>query len=261
MTKYIEVTNNNGTVSIDDTTARLVKTKTITFNDDAPFYVPSQDVYYLRGYISDKYIMGALATMYVDLSSNESLVAIRALNKRENVAVLGGFISPKRYMIVLMSSWENNNLYMNDFAIDVYGTVPNTEIGNVGMEIFDANGNKIFDSNYYAMDVVNTYSIINTKDIKTFTDEPDTYEIGGYSRSNYAIIMSSCINKVILHARRTQFSGPIGSIQYGAVFGDSIRLEKRINEYLSFVYSGGTWTPQSYSVNSSGIILNTQNIS
>ena len=161
MTKYIEVTNNNGTVSIDDTTARLVKTQTIQFYDDEPYYIPTQDVYYIRGYISDQYILGAYARMYVDLGNNESIVSVRSLNKRENVAVLGGFVAPKRYMITLMSNWIDQNPHMNDFVIDVYGTVPSAEKESVGLEIFDENGNKIFDSNYYAMDVVNTYSIIN----------------------------------------------------------------------------------------------------
>ena len=257
MAKYVQVTNNNGTITIDDTTARLVKTRTLTFQDASPKTVPSADVYYTRGYISDQYILGAYARQHVTLQSNEKIVAVRALNKHENVAVLGGFVSPTDYMITLMSNWSNKNLYMDNFLIDVYGTVPSTELESLGLEVFNENQVKIFDSSYYYMDVASVFSVVNDS-IQSFVDEPNAYDIGSYERNKCGIAFSSCLNIVNVHPRTRV---PHGSTQYGVVFGDGIKLEKRVNEYINFVYTGGTYTPQSYSSLGSGLILNTENIS
>ena len=257
MANYVQVINNNGTITIDDTTARLVKTRTLTFHDDAPYYLTSQDVYYIRGYIANQYILGGYATQHVTLQSNEKIVAVRASNKHENVAVLGGFVSPTDYMITLQSNYANNNLYMSDFLIDVYGTVPSTELASLGFEVFNENQVKIFDSNYYYMDVASTFSVVNDS-IVAFTEQPNIYDIGSYERSKCAVAISSCLNIVNVHPR-TRI--PSGSTQYGVVFGEGIKLEKRVNSYLQVVYSGGTWIPQSYSSLGSGIILNTENIS
>ena len=257
MANYVQVINNNGTVTIDDTTARLVKTRTITFSDDdVPAYVPSGDLYYIRGYISDQYILGGYATKHITLQSNEKIVAVRALNKHENVSVLGGFVSPTVYMIVLQSSFANTNLYMSDYRFDVYGTVPSTELASLGFEVFNESGVKIFDSNYYYMDVSSTFSVVNDS-IVAYTEQPNTYDIGSYDRSKCGVALSSCLN--ILHVY-PRYRSPAGSTQYGVVFGDGIKLERRVNPYIQFVYSGGTWTPQSYSSLGSGIILNTENI-
>lgn len=259
MSKYIEVTNNNGIITVDDTTARLVKTRTIPFYCEAPVVIPYQDTYWVRNYIPDQYVLYGYATQHINLESNECLVALRATAKRENVAALGGFVSPTTYMITLMANMTDSDTHMSDFLIDVYGTVPQTEVANTGLEVFDANGVKIFDSNYYYMDVDGTFSILNTG-INRFTEELNTYNIGGYGRENYAIAMGSCINKLAIGYMNGQYV-PYFSVQYGVVFGDTIYLEKRVSQYYQFVYNGGTWTPQSYSVNSSGIILNTANIS
>ena len=167
MANYAEVINNNGRVTIDDTHPRMVKTRTTTLT---PGYIELEEAYRygLRGYISDDYLFGAYSRYEISLNGNEKFVSIRAKRQRANVAVFGGFTSSNIYQISLISNTTDKNTYAEDFLVDVYGTVPGSGGTNSGLEIFNASGTKIFDSDYYTMDVVGTYSVVN-KNIELFT--------------------------------------------------------------------------------------------
>ena len=256
MAKYVEVKNNNGTITIDDTYARLVKTRTISITAGTGV-CPEADYYYIKGYVSDQYIMGSYCVQEVNLNSNEVLVAIRAKKQHANVAVLGGFISSKKYLVTLLGNVANTNVYKSDFLIDVYGSVPSSGGTRSGLEVFNASGTKIFDSDFYCMDVIGNYSYFN-KGIRSFVDEPDAKYLSGYSIDDCAVVINSCINKYARHPRAAYTS--LINVLYGVVFGTSIHLEKRVNEYISFLYDGGNIVPHGFSHSSTGVILSTNNI-
>lgn len=255
MAKYIEVKNNNGTITIDDTYARLVKTRTVTIDSGRTVF-PEQDRYFISGYVDNKYILGSACVHYLNLQSNESFVAIRAKNAHTNVAVLGGFISAKRYQVTLMGSVTNTNTYESDYLLDVYGTVPSSGGTNSGLEVFNSSGTKIFDSDFYTMDVSGVYNVYS-KGYENFPDAPNTYSIGSYGIENRAVAINSCINKPCHHPRS---SAVLVVALYGVVFGSTIHLEKRVCEYTNYLYSGGGTTPHGYSHSGSGVVLNTENI-
>lgn len=255
MAKYVEVKNNNGTITIDDTYSRLVKTRTVSITASRTV-CPSQDYYYISGYVSDDYIMGSYCVQQVNLNSNEYMVAIRAKKQHSNVAVLGGFVSSKKYHVTLLGSVANTNTYESDFLLDVYGTVPSSGGTQSGLEIFNANATKIFDSDFYTMDVAGNYSFVN-KSIRSFVDEQDNYYLSGYGINDYSVVINSCINK---YARHPRTAGVLTDVLYGVVFGTSIHLEKRVNQNLDFLYDGGNIVPHGFSHSSMGIILDTANI-
>ena len=255
MANYVEVKNNNGTVTIDDTHARLVKTRTISITATRTVF-PVAAYNYIRGYIDNKYILGSVCAQQFTLNSNESFVAIRAKKKHDNVAVMGGFISANKYQVSLLGSVENTNTYESDYLLDFYGTVPSSGGTSNGLEVFNASGTKIFDSDFYTMDVVGTFRVVDKK-LELFTEaENRFYCASGYGIDSHAIVVNSSINKVCQHPRiATPFV-----ILYGMVFGASMYLEKRVTQDLSFLYSGGSDTPHGMSHSGTGIILNTKNI-
>lgn len=255
MAKYVEVKNNNGTITIDDTYARLVKTRTVSITA-ATSVCPEQDYYYVEGYVPDKNIVGSYCVQDVNLNSNEVMVAVRAKAQHANVAVLGGFVSSKKYQVTLLGNVANTNVYKSDFALDIYGTVPDSGGTRSGLEVFNSSGTKIFDSDYYCMNVVGLYSYFN-KGIRSFVDEPDVHYLSGYSIDDCAVVINSCINK---YARHPRTASGLVDVLYGVVFGTSIHLEKRVNQYLSFLYDGGNIVPHGFSHSSTGVILSTDNI-
>lgn len=103
MAKYVEVVNTNGTVTIDDLYARLVKTRTVSITAGRT-NLPAPDYYYIKGYVNDQYIMGSYCTQKINLNSNEVMVAVRAKKQHANVIVLGGFVSSKaiRYLCLVV---------------------------------------------------------------------------------------------------------------------------------------------------------------
>lgn len=255
MANYVEVKNNNGTVTIDDTHPRMVKTRTITL---ATGYTELDEAYRwgIRGYVSNDYLLAAYSTFDISLNSNEKFVAIRAKRQRTNVAVFGGFVSSNKYHISLLSSVTNKNTYAGDFLVDIYGTVPSSGGTSSGLEVFNSSGTKIFDSDYYTMDVVGTYSVVN-KEIEEFTSAKTSYSMGGHSIDNRAVVINSCINKIYRHPK--EWGTPWASMLYGVVFGSTIHLEMRLlNGWL--IGQGGGITPHGLSYACSGIILNTKNI-
>lgn len=255
MAKYVEVVNTNGTVTIDDSYARLVKTRTVSITAGRTNF-PSQDYYYIKGYVDNKYILGSCCVQRFDLNSNEVMVAIRAKKQHANVIVMGGFVSSKRYQVSLFGNVSDTNTYQGDYLLDIYGTVPSSGGTNSGLEIFNASGTKIFDSDYYCMDVAGAYSVLS-KGYENFTDAPNSYNIGSYGIDNRAVIINSCINKPCHHPKTASF---VIVALYGVVFGSTIHLEKRVCEYINYLYSGGGDTPHGYSHSCTGVVLNTKNI-
>lgn len=257
MANYVEVKNNNGTITIDDTHPRLVKTRTVSITASPTVY-PSQDYYYIKGYIDNKYILGSSCVQQISLNSNEMMVAVKAKKQHTNVAILGGFVSSKKYQVTLLGSVADTNTYKGDYLLDIYGTVPSSGGTNSGLEIFNASGTKIFDSDFYTMDVSGAYSVLS-KNYETFVDAQASYSMGGYSIDNRAVVINSSINKPCYHQKMQQL-GPWIVALYGVVFGSSIYLEKRICGYTTWLNSGGGTTPHGMSHSGTGIILNTKNI-
>ena len=263
MAKYAEVINDNGTVSIDDTYARLVKTRTVSITADT-IVVPESNYRDIKGYIDDKYILGSLCGQEFDLNSNEFIVAVRAKKQHANVAVMGGFTSAKKYQVSLYASLADTNTYKSDYLIDIYGTVPSSGGTNSGLEIFNTSGTKIFDSDFYTFDVSNTYSIYSSTlnpsgQVIKFGDAQTSFLIGGYSTQNHAVAINTSINKIAKHQdKQAKYQYYMAVVMYGVVFGSTIFLEKRVSPYIQFFHAEGT--PHGYSHSASGLILNTKNI-
>ena len=265
MANYAEVINNNGRVTLDDTHPRLVKTRTLSITAGRTVY-PSSDYSDISGYIDNKYILGSYCRQQFDLYSNEFMVSVRAKRQHANVAVLGGFISSKKYQVTLLGSVADTNTYQSDYSIDIYGTVPSSGGTNSGLEIFNASGTKIFDSDFYTLDVSGTYSVYSdcvddtTGILEKFGDAQTSFSIGGYSTGNRAVVINSSINKVARHQDSMRYTYNLYDILYGVVFGSTIFLEKRVSNHIEFFHDGGGIPPHGYSHTASGIILNTTNI-
>lgn len=263
MANYAEVINNNGRVTLDDSVARLAKTRTLSITA-ARYTIPSEDLRQILGYIENQYILDGYCIQQFDLSSNEVMVAVRAKRQHANVVVLGGFVSSKKYQVTLFGNVTDNNVYKEDYLIDIYGYVPSSGGTNSGLEIFNASGTKIFDSDFYTLDVSGTYSVFSNCSsggvLMRFDESPTSYSIGGFSIENRAVAINSSVNKVARHKDSLHYDGLLYDVLYGVVFGSTIFLEKRVSIYTGFMNHGGGATPHGYSHAGSGIILNTTNI-
>lgn len=257
MATYAQVINNNGTVSIDDTTARLVKTRSVPLSGG---YTALDQAYYYMFDASSDFVLGSYSVFSITLKSNESLVAVRALKDHANVMVLGSFVSAKTYKIYLWGSRTDLNTYASDFVVDVYGTVPSENISKSGLKIYNDSGVKIFDSDYYYLDVAGIYDSVNAFTdgrVHYFNDFDDTVSIGGYTRKEHAVIINSAAKSVCM---ATTMNIMLVFMSYGVVFNNnSIYLKKMGTGAV--IYSDDDISPYGMTGLNSGIIINTQNIS
>lgn len=262
MARYAEVINNNGRVTIDDSVARLAKTRTLSITAER-YTCPAEDYRFIVGYIENQYILDGYCIQQFDLNSNEIMVSVRAKRQHANVVVLGGFVSSKKYQVTLFGNVADNNVYKEDYLIDIYGYVPSSGGTNSGLEIFNASGTKIFDSDFYTLDVSGTYSVFSNCSsggvLMRFDESPETYHIGSYETVNHSVVINSSVNKIARH-KDARHDYELYDVLYGVVFGTGMYLEKRVSIYTGFMNHGGGATPHGYSHAGSGIILNTKNI-
>lgn len=254
MATYAEVINNNGKVVIDDSTARLCRTRTLSLT---PGYTTWGSYYYDKlTDIPDNAING-LSVFNVQLASHERFVAIRAKTGHDNVAVMAEWIDSTHINVYLVGCLNNPNTYADDYLIDVYGSDPNRSYNN-GLQIFNSSATKIFDSNEYIMSVAGTYNNNVTYLLakKLQTEFPKTISIGsGPSTGKNSIAIGSC-GRVL--GRSTSESYGIYQGYYGVTFGsnETISLKLRCSVYTQL--SGGL--PTVFTGTNSGIILNHENI-
>ena len=259
MATYAEVINDNGIVSVDDTVARLAKTRTITLTGG---YSTLQDSYF---YFFDKnqYLVNGYSVFTINLTENEQFVSVRALNGgHSNVIVSGEFVDAKTYKLYLCGNYQDPNTYASDYVVDIYGTELQTNSEKCGLQLFNETGDKIFDSNYYYMDVINFYNLnfngilVNGHYAANFNEIQATVDIGNFDVANHAVAINGCPSFIVHDLNAYDYAVCF----FGVCFtNNQIYLEKRGCRYDAEL--NGTVKCSDMGFAASGIILNTQNIS
>ena len=135
------------------------------------------------------------------------------------------------------------------------------------MQVFDENGSLIFNSNKYYFDVKGQYNV-QQEDLwrSSFNDNttrfPRKITIGEFSRSNSAVVINSGSYGFCDFFRAMTFPH---DIVYTLVFSSTIYLEPRIapwvNEWSTFTNAANHIAYPNFSRVSSGVFLDTTNIS
>lgn len=271
MAKYLEIIGDNNKVIIDDQNARLHLTRSYSLSHFGT--IRSLEPY--TDLISDNYWLIAKILVYeIQLNSNEVFFSIRALASNENVGFARCAVSAKKsYLYCYINKQGKNSFSASNFIIDFYGTDASyTEHGS-GLQIFDATGNNVvFDSNRYYMDVKGYYNIPSEGfqfALQGTSFWPDTINIGGHSINNSAVIINSC--KHFFGSGHSWTA--LESFIHCVVFGGTIYLRfwylttgRRLSDYTPEQYmydvliAGNNYYPH-LSINNSGVILDTTNIS
>lgn len=263
MATYAQVVNDNGTISIDDTTARLIKTRTVnlTTSETEPTWPSSHFG------IANQYAVGKISRTKVTLQDNEKLVAIRATKPHNNVAFFGRRTGSNIAYIYAVSNLANKNLYRADYKLDVYGYVPTTSSSHgAGLQIYNASGNLIFDSNYHIMNVNADYKHDHSTNYSATDFGPHKVNISGYSYEDNSVVINSSMSAICL---QSDAAGIIYcTYGYGFVFSEStgaIYLEHRIGvgdrgTNMPSYNSISLW-PAGVCLQTSALFLNSKNIS
>lgn len=255
MATYAEVINDSGKVVIDDTTARLCRTRTLQLAAGYSTWSNS----YISGVNMNDYAINGFSVYDVNLNSNEKFIAIRAKTGHDNVAAFVSGVSSSRFRLYLLGTWNTPNTYASDYLVDVYGYDPNRSYSS-GLQIFNASSSKIFDSNEFHMGVVGTYNYdTSSLSLKTLqTDFPKTIAIGsGMSVQNNSVVISSNSR---LFARTSSSPNPAWQGLYGVNFGSNgvIRLILRCSGL--FLSGAAQWVPPTFAAHNMGVFLNHQNL-
>lgn len=266
MAKYIEIINDSGTVSVDDTQPRLSLIRSVRLNtigyDNSGNYSWSSE--YSWGY--DQYRTINWKRFPISLNSNEKMFSVRALQNNPHI----GFTRlASGSSLSYLYAYENvyNQIDYSNYVIDFYG-YDSTKTGVLGVQVFDPNDNEklIFNSNKYYFDIKGQYNIqLQDGTASIFADRPDifprTINIGGYSRNDSAVVIN---NGSYSFCKYFSFAYPY-DIVYTVVFDSTIRLEPRIafwvNEWSTFTNESNHLAYPNFSRVSSGVILDTTNIS
>ena len=253
MATYAEVINNNGKVVIDDSTARLCRTRTLSLTAGYATWSSTEIV-------SDipEYAMNGFSVFIVQLESYERFIAVRAKAGHDNVVIMAEWIDGSHIRVYLIGCINNPNTYANDYLIDVYGYCQSNSSYKSGLQIFNASSVKIFDSNEFYMNVAGTYSNNVTYLLakKLQTDFPGSISIGsGISLNTNSVVIGTC-SRVLAHS--TKDMAAICQGYYGVNFGSNgtINLKMRCSGYLQKADA----FPSVFSGANSGIILNHENI-
>ena len=265
MTKYIEVVNNSNIVSVDDTQPRLSLMRSIPLNtigyDNEGNYRWSSE--YSWG--NEQYRTINWKRFPIQLVNNEKMFSIRALQDNPHIGfsrlASGNTLS---YLYAYENTYNQKN-YSN-YVIDFYG-YDNSEANGVGLQIYNESGNPIFNSDKYYFDVKGQYNV-QQQDMwrgRFYTDSkfPRNIDIGGYSRSNTAVVINNGSFGFCGYFYGDDL--PPYDIIYTVVLGGTIHLEPRIafwtNSWSPLVNPTNHIAYPNYSRVSSGLFLDTTNIS
>ena len=263
MAKYIEVVNNNSVVSVDDTQARLSLKRSVPLNSIG--YDKSHGYSWDIMHGCDQYCIKTLYRFPIQLATNEKMFSIRALadNPHTGFSRLANGDSAS-YLYAYQNRY--NTIGFDNYVIDFYG-YDTAKTGSFGLQVFDANGNIIFNSNKYYFDVSGQYNVQHTDGTAyEFANQPSVFprriDIGSYSRKNSAVVLNVGAYNACKFV--SNYDTPYDLV-YTIVFGNTLYLEPRIAYWEQ---SWSTWSTVSnhngfpnFARLSSGIILDTTNIS
>lgn len=266
MAKYIEIVNNDNIVSVDDTQPRLSLTRSIPLNEIG--YDRTGNYNWYNMHDSDHYCTTTFARFPIQLVNNEKMFSIRALQENPHMGFSRLASNNSLSYLYAYNNKYNTKNYTN-YIIDFYG-YDSAKTGTLGVQIFDPNDQEklIFNSNKYYFDVKGQYNIQHADGTAhEFNNEPNIFprniNIGGYSRSNTAVV----INNGSYHFAKfyTYYDLPPYDLVYTVVFGSTIYLEPRIGfwveEWSTFTSQSNHFAYPNYSRLSSGVFLDTTNIS
>lgn len=263
MARYAEVINNDNVVSIDDTQVRLSLMRSVRLNEI------SSDKSVTFGWSSmhgcDQYCINALYRFPVNLGTNEKMFSIRALqdNPHTGFSRLAN-ANNKSYLYAYRNRY--NTIDFSNYVIDFYG-YDNVAKGTVGLQVYDANKNLIFNSNKYYFDIKGLYNVQHADGTaKQFANDTGTFprkiNIGGYSRGNSAVVINCGGYNFCKFT--DNYDLPYDQV-YTIVFNGTVYLEPRIaywvEDWSTFTNPTNHNGYPNFARLSSGVILDTTNIS
>lgn len=264
MAKYIEVINNDNVVSVDDTQARLSLMRSLKLSDIG---YDQNGNYNWNGLMhgQDQYCTTSFFRFPIGLGTNEKIFSIRALQDNPHIG-FSRLASNTSLSYLYAYTNRFNSIDLSNYVIDFYG-YDNSLTGSVGLQIFDANSKLIFNSNKYYFDVNRFYSVQHQDGFAhEFIEEsyvfPRNIKIGERSRSNSAVVINN--GGCNLCKFSSYYDTPYDMV-FTVVFNGTIYLEPRIafwvNEWSTYTNPTGHIAYPNFSRVSSGIILDTTNIS
>lgn len=265
MAKYIELVNDDNIVSVDDTQPRLSLTRSISLSEIGYDKSGTYEWTTYRGI--DQYCTTAFTRFPIHLINDEKTFSIRALQDNPH---MGFSRLANTNSLSYLYAYKNryNTKDFTNYVVDFYG-YDSAKTGVLGVQVFDPNNQEklIFNSNNYYLDVKGKYNIQQADGTAhEFANEPNIFprniNIGGYSRSNTAVV----INNGSYHlAKIFHWEIMPYDLVYTVVFGSTIYLEPRIafwvEEWSTITNRANHIAYPNYSLVSSGVILDTTNIS
>ena len=258
MAKFVEVINDSGVVSVDDTMERMHLVRSVELTDIGVTY----DVSPYTSNPGEAEMIRRIRTRVITLGNNEEFFAIRAKGNRPKVGFACGF---KGGNVVNLYEYINNGGSVNDesnFVLDFYG-VGQTRVNNVGLQAFDENGGLVFSSSEYYENVKGTYNSAiddggQTRVLDNPTYWPHSISLGGFSPVSSAVIINSC--------KHSHATDALADTLYVVVFDGDIHLERRYLWSLDYshvnysIVNAGLMYYPPYSMVNSGIIISADGI-
>jgi len=267
MAKYIEVINDKNVVSVDDTQPRLsllrsAKLNTIEVDKYGRYQWGSE-----YDFGNDQYRTQIFYRFPIGLGE-ATMFSIRALKSNPHVGfAISSTGNSMFYLYSYLNMNYSDNTFDSNYVIDFYG-YDTAAKKPVGLEVFDANGKRIFNSNNYYLDVKGQYNVQHPdfwagnfyRDTSKF---PRKIEIGNHTRANSAVVINASPHSWCKYEHFEE--PPPWEIVYTVIFGDTIYLEPRIafwvNDWSTFNNLTNNAAYPQFSRISNGIILDTTNIS
>ena len=239
MAKYIEVINDKNVVSVDDTQPRLslmrsLKLSDIGYDQTGWYQWNSED------YGNDQYRTQFFYRFPIGLGE-ATMFSIRALKSNPHVGfAISSTGNSMFYLYSYLNMNYSDNTFASNYVIDFYGYDAAAK-KPVGLEVFDANGKRIFNSNNYYLDIKGQYNIQHPDfwSGDFYGNEKNSFprkiEIGNHTRNNSAVVINANPHSWCTYGF---FRIPPFDIVYTVIFGDTIYLEPRIafwvNQWSSF---------------------------
>ena len=264
MAKYIEVINDSNVVSVDDSQARLSLMRSVNLSNVG--YDQSGSYEWPSGHLNraPQYCATSFYRFPIQLGNNEKMFSLRALADNPHT----GFtrLASNNATSYLYAYRNRNNIIdFSNYVLDFYG-YDNSATGTVGLQVFDSNSNLIFNSNKYYFDIKGSYNIQHEDYFaRIFVRDgvPKNINIGGYQRSNSAVVINN--GSYNLCKFSDYYDLPPYDMVFSIVFGSTIYLEPRIafwvNAWSTYTNPSNHIAYPNFSLVSSGVILDTTNIS
>ncbi len=168
-------------------------------------------------------------------------------------------VNASKYRLYFIANAADANTHAEDFLVDIYGTDPGREY-SCGMQLFNEDGAKIFDSNEYYMDVSGIYGraigrnsgfVINTYGGSLADFSPTISIKSGLSATNNSIVMGSCARIFAFSLRSVMV---MCQVNYGLCFETNGGINLKLR--CARLYDGGWGNPCAFTDYYAGIILN-----